>query len=866
MQELMKKIVYAIAALAIIFTGCAKELDNSTKDNFSKVRLHVKVADQMTKVSADNDGRYHWQAHDKISVLNDAGKAFEFETEEGGGDVDFSGTISTGDLGSYAMYPSVSTNEAAGNTVSFHLPTTIDWVADATNMPMLGKIAENKATFRSVGGVLKLVCYNIPSGASWLQFTATSQKIVGEFLIDGSEDYPVLETENTDKVGDKELSIDFSGHYSSNMVFYIPLPTGTINGFTVAFLDGELNELFTKTTVAAPTVARNQMIIAPALNCDSAEDAILTNDELVSKAAADSWSSYKSGSITNSYGTWSYNAAYQGNYEGDGKYYIQIVNGRDPVSYIKLPSFAKNIGQIILHRVTNGKNEKYTGSIYFASESTEPVTAIATAPVASSAKEDLAIDIPSGYTTGYLKATTACRIAEITVKFRSGACDEPSISPADNPIIIAVSSGDVNSASTTVTYSTSLTDDLGVSIASHSDWITPTLTGTGPYNLTVSADKKVTAGDREGFVTLRASGVSKTIVVRQPSALVGNPTVVVTDGNGTFNATWSPVDNVTSYLAYFGDTDGLESNPTALTALDPSYDDGTGKWSVSKSGLTNGETYYLYVKPNAVTANYCAPTTYVKATVTPKSSAPLDDPDVSLTAVRTIGFVATWTNDANAYDYSWVLSTASSSGAVAPANTLASGSKSDAELSGDTWTLNKAVTLTSGTTYYFYIQAKGSGFYTDSGYSSASKAAVAPKTGTLTLGSSNKFGTASGSTKNDNQGNTWTCTGSDIQNSYQTTYSGQQFGTGSTDNVFVFSANFSGKIVTNVAFTGAAGNTKPTYDISVGGSSWKSGNLTKTATSYSQSGNGTGTIEITLDQNSGGKAVYLGIIEVVYFD
>lgn len=46
-------------------------------------------------------------------------------------------------------------------------------------------------------------------------------------------------------------------------------------------------------------------------------------------------------------------------------------------------------------------------------------------------------------------------------------------------------------------------------------------------------------------------------------------------------------------------------------------------------------------------------------------------------------------------------------------------------------------------------------------------------TATLTLSSSKKFGTTSGSTLSDTQGNTWTCTGNSIQNSYNTTYNGQ---------------------------------------------------------------------------------------------
>lgn len=139
-------------------------------------------------------------------------------------------------------------------------------------------------------------------------------------------------------------------------------------------------------------------------------------------------------------------------------------------------------------------------------------------------------------------------------------------------------------------------------------------------------------------------------------------------------------------------------------------------------------------------------------------------------------------------------------------------------------------------------------------------------TATLTLSSSVKFGTSSGSTLDDNKGNTWTCTGSNIQNSYQTTYSGQQFGTGSTNDTYTFTCTLGGgATITSISATMAAGNSTPTYDISVGGSSKKSGSLSSTSTTYSTGTiSSTGAICITLDQNSGGKAVYLGAISVSY--
>ncbi len=263
MQELMKKIVYAIAALTLIFTGCAKELDNSTKENFSKVRLHVKVADQLTKVSADNDGRYHWQAGDEITVFNHIDEPFTFSTEQGGSDVNFGATSWSGNLGNYAMYPASDDHVVSGNEILFNLPSSFAWAENSTNMPMLGKIDENVATFKSVGGVLKLEVNNIPAGAEKLWFVSTNARITGDFEIaDASISEPVIATTTELAVNDI-LEITFD--YSVDKVFYIPLPTGEISGFKVCFLDGSDNELFSKSTASSFTVYRNNLIVAPEL-------------------------------------------------------------------------------------------------------------------------------------------------------------------------------------------------------------------------------------------------------------------------------------------------------------------------------------------------------------------------------------------------------------------------------------------------------------------------------------------------------------------------------------------------------------------------------------------------------------------------
>ncbi len=594
----MKKIVYAIAALALIFTGCAKELENSTKDNFSKVRLHVKVADQMTKVSADNDGRYHWQAGDEITVFNDNEDPFTFSTEQGGSDVDFGATSWSGNLGKYAMYPASDDHVVSGNEIVFNLPSSFVWAENSTNMPMLGKISGDVATFKAVGGVLKLVCYNIPAGAAKLWFVSSSSKITGDFEIaDASIANPVIASESaTDDV----LEITFA--YSANKVFYIPLPSGEIDGFEVYFYDSSDTELFSKTTDASFTVGRNKMIIAPALDCAVPKNDVLTNDDITGSSLTGSYSDVNITSATGK--TWKVNACKQTGY-------LQMKS----TSHIQLPSYDSNIASIILHDTHNGSGGAYSSTLTLSTAKSAGTTITTLTPDVASG-DDITIDVPSGYSTGYILTSGGLRVNSITVTFRGSSNSAPIITPASDALVIAVGAGDTNTASTTFTLENRV-DELGVTAESDKDWVTPSITGSYPdYTLTVTASKKTDAGAREqAKVTLRATGVTKTITVDQPSALVDNPSsITIVNQNESFYATWEPVDNALNYKAYLCTSSGL-ADPTSGTELTPIVEGGIYK--VSADGLTNGANYYLYVKTHTVSSNYVVPTDYVEETVIP---------------------------------------------------------------------------------------------------------------------------------------------------------------------------------------------------------------------------------------------------------
>lgn len=142
--------------------------------------------------------------------------------------------------------------------------------------------------------------------------------------------------------------------------------------------------------------------------------ASLTNEEICNKLSG----SYATGSITNTYGTWNYNACKQGNVSSDGDYFLQIRNNAT-VSYLQLPNVPGQITSVILNGVCNTSKAQYTGEIYFRTSADNSETPIVTA-TSSTALENVTLEIPTGYSTGYIMSSGACRIASITVNYSPG--------------------------------------------------------------------------------------------------------------------------------------------------------------------------------------------------------------------------------------------------------------------------------------------------------------------------------------------------------------------------------------------------------------------------------------------------------------
>lgn len=138
--------------------------------------------------------------------------------------------------------------------------------------------------------------------------------------------------------------------------------------------------------------------------------ATLSNDSIVKYVAG----SYNTGSIKVGNDVWEYNACTQ-TYSKTGVKYMQI-RKHATTSYVKLPDFNSNIVSIMLKDVNNAGNPmgKYTGEIYFRTECDNDADAIVVAKT-TEAGEDVVLDIPNGYKTGYIMSSAACRFTDIVV-------------------------------------------------------------------------------------------------------------------------------------------------------------------------------------------------------------------------------------------------------------------------------------------------------------------------------------------------------------------------------------------------------------------------------------------------------------------
>ena len=271
----MKKSILFLAGAALLFVGCAKVEDEAPIPENGKrvVTLKATVNESDTRVSVESDGTYNWQAGDKIGVwVVDfyGGAPYPYTTQDSGTTANFEVSLDAGeDIGEYAFYPFSEDHFVSGEGPQFAMDADLQYVEDATNMPMLGTVSGGTISFKSVGGVIKLTVNNIPSDAAHLLFSAKDLNgddlfISGVFPVSGD----IITAGGI--MGVNSVNIDFTDKWKSSMEFYVPLPTGTYGGFELEFDNANSSETLASKKVnfgsTGLTIERNQIIVAPALD------------------------------------------------------------------------------------------------------------------------------------------------------------------------------------------------------------------------------------------------------------------------------------------------------------------------------------------------------------------------------------------------------------------------------------------------------------------------------------------------------------------------------------------------------------------------------------------------------------------------
>lgn len=247
----MKRLVLLSAGImAIISTACEKSEYNISPDNLNAT-INASINDQTRSVVSDLS--FYWSKNDQIDVWYSNATAttkriFTYSGNENVPSATFTGTIADGESCSgYAVYPSGSHTLTDG-AITVNMPATYgDATTDYapnTNAAMItipadgasaasteSNAAAPSLSFKHVGGVLAFTIKKVPAEAAQFVFTA-NMPVTGDFTV---ADGKITSTEPTSgsTPTNNVVTIKFKAltAEAEAMTFYVPLPTGTYNGY-----------------------------------------------------------------------------------------------------------------------------------------------------------------------------------------------------------------------------------------------------------------------------------------------------------------------------------------------------------------------------------------------------------------------------------------------------------------------------------------------------------------------------------------------------------------------------------------------------------------------------------------------------------
>lgn len=275
----------AMATLSLLIAGCEnKDFEEAGLLN-GNVRIKATMEQkEATRSLVDDSGKFTWAEGDTISVFTSTNGNRKFGLVSGKGTAEgtFEGTLQGGEtMSTCAVYPYNAGHKVSETTLTVTLPAEYgDFNTDYdpnTHAIMVAKFdaAQSQTSlsnldFKHLGGVLRFAIDNMPVGAAQFVFTAADKDVTGTFTASLGDAEPVIKagssatTNNTVAIKFKPLTKATDG-----MIFYVPLPVGKYNGFSIAVKNEGGTQLASFTTTAKNTLNRRTLARIPKLRFSS---------------------------------------------------------------------------------------------------------------------------------------------------------------------------------------------------------------------------------------------------------------------------------------------------------------------------------------------------------------------------------------------------------------------------------------------------------------------------------------------------------------------------------------------------------------------------------------------------------------------
>jgi hypothetical protein len=140
--------------------------------------------------------------------------------------------------------------DGSTSTLTYTFPESYDYSA-STNAPMLGTLSNGAYTFQHLAGVLRIKYASLPAGTKSVKFEA-NVAITGEFTTTIANHELAQNSTATGK--SVTINLSEATAEAGEKDFYIPLPTGSYEGFKVSAIDANSNVLSSYTTYKTYTL------------------------------------------------------------------------------------------------------------------------------------------------------------------------------------------------------------------------------------------------------------------------------------------------------------------------------------------------------------------------------------------------------------------------------------------------------------------------------------------------------------------------------------------------------------------------------------------------------------------------------------